>query len=91
MIHEKGSSLSDDAALALVIIFLIQEVEGGNLEQRTNTILKSKESPQWAKKPILVRRPTGRVVTLGKGANFGEKGGGDLVGEEASVAPRFQR
>jgi len=27
----------------------------------------------------------------GEGANFGEKGGGNLVGEDASAAPRFQR
>ena len=33
----------------------------------------------------------GRVATVGEEAKFGEKGSGDLVGEEASAAPRFQR
>ena len=33
----------------------------------------------------------GSVATLGEGANFGEKGGGNLVGEDASAVPRFQR
>ena len=28
----------------------------GNLEQGTKTMLKPKESPQWAKEPILARR-----------------------------------
>ena len=54
--HEEGLSLSDDAALAPVIIFLTQEVEGGNLEQGTKTMLKPVESPRWAKEPILARR-----------------------------------
>ena len=54
--HEEGSSLSNDAALALVIIFQTQEIEGGNLEQETKTMLKPEESPQWTKKSILVRR-----------------------------------
>ena len=54
--HEEGSSLSDDAALTPVIIFLTQEVERGNLEQGTKTMLKPKEPPHWAKGPILVRR-----------------------------------
>ena len=54
--HEKGSSLGDDATLAPVIIFLTQEVEGGNLEQGTKTMLKPEELPQWVKKPILARR-----------------------------------
>ena len=27
---------------------------------------------------------------MGEGANFGEKGGGNLVGEEGSAAPKFQ-
>ena len=39
----------------------------------------------------MVRRATGRVATLSEGANFGEKGSDDLVGEETSAAPRFQR
>ena len=87
--HEEGSSLCDDAALAPVIIFLTQKVEEGNLEQGRKTMLKPEELPHWAKGPILARRAIGRVATLGEGANFGEKGGGDLVGEEASAAPRF--
>ena len=56
--HQEGSSLSDDAVLALARICLTQEVEGRNLEQGTKTMLKSKESPHWAKKPILARRAT---------------------------------
>ena len=43
-------------ALAPVIIFLSQEVEGGNLEQGTKTMLKPEESPHWANEPILARR-----------------------------------
>ena len=35
----------------------------------------------------MARRAAERVSTLGEGAKFGEKGGGNLVGEEASVAP----
>ena len=89
--HEKGLSLSDDAALALVRICLTPRSRRGNLEQGTRTMLKPEESPHWAKEPILARRAAGRVTTLGEGANFGEKGGGNLVGEEASAAPRFQR
>ena len=89
--HEEGFSLSDDASLALVRICLTPRSRRGNLEQGTKTMLKPKESPHWAKEPILARRATGRVATLGKGANFGKKGSGNLVGKEASVAPRFQR
>ena len=51
--HEERSSLSDDAALALVRICLSQR---GNLEQGTKIMLKSEESPQWAKDTISVRR-----------------------------------
>ena len=35
----------------------------------------------------MARRAAGRVATLGEGANFGEKDGGNLVGEEASAVP----
>ena len=35
---------------------ITQEVEGGNLEQGTKTMLKREESPRWTKKPILARR-----------------------------------
>ena len=41
---------------ALARICLTQEVEGKTLEHGTKTMLKSEESPQWAKKPILARR-----------------------------------
>ena len=62
-----------------------------NLDKVTKTMLKPEVSPHWANEPILERRTAGRVTTLGEGANFGEKGGDDLVGEELSAAPRFQR
>ena len=89
--HEEGLSLSDDATLVLVRICLTPRSRRRNLKQGTKTMLKKEESPQWAKEPILARRAAGRVATLGEGANFGEKGGGNLVGEEAGAAPRFQR
>ena len=89
--HEEGLSLSDDTALALVRICLTPRSGRGNLEQGTKTMLKPEESPHWVKEPILARRAAGRVATLGEGANFGEKGSGNLVGEEASAAPKFER
>ena len=64
--HEEGLSLSDDVALALVRICLTPRSRRGNLEQGTKTMLKPKESPHWAKEPILARRPVGRVATLGE-------------------------
>ena len=54
-------------------------------------MLKPEESPHWAKEPILARRAAERVATLGEGANFGKKGGDNLVGEKASAAPKFRR
>ena len=54
-------------------------------------MLKPEESPHWAKETILAKRAAGRVAILGEGANFGKKGSGNLVGEEASAAPRFRR
>ena len=79
--HGEGLSLSDDAALALVRIFLTPRSRRGNLEQGTKTMLKPEESPHWAKEPILTRRAVGRVASSGEEANFGRKGGGNLVGE----------
>ena len=89
--HEKASSLSDDAALALVRICLTPRSRSGNLQQGTKTMLKSEKSSHWVKEPILARRAAGRVATLGEGANFGKKGSGNLVGEEASAALGFRR
>jgi len=72
--HEEGLSLSDDAALALVRICLTPRSRRGNLEQGTKTMLKPKESPHWAKEPILARRAAGRVATLGRRSQFWREG-----------------
>ena len=92
--HEEGSSLSDDAALASTRICLAHE-EGSSLNDdaalaqvRICQPKKQKGKPRARDKDNV---EAGRVATVGEEANFDEKGGGNLVGEEVSATPRFQR